>query len=82
MMLHWTTFNATLLREKPIRVINMAINLLQQRCKNLKSVQSCATSRCGNKYCVTNRLPRPCTRIDFLCNNIASKIVVKNRPAV
>ena len=37
MMLHWTTFNATLLREKPIRVINMAINLLQQRCKNLKS---------------------------------------------
>ena len=65
MMLHWTTFNATLLREKPIRVINMAINLLQQRCKNLKSVQSCATSRCGNKYCVKNRLQSPCYTYRF-----------------
>ena len=26
----------------------MTINLLQQRCKNFKPVQSCAT-RCGNK---------------------------------
>ena len=41
------SFNATLLREKSIPC-NMIINLLQQRCKNLKSVQSCAT-RCGNK---------------------------------
>ena len=41
-MLHGTIFNAILLREKSIPY-NMAINLLQQRCKNLKPVQSCTT---------------------------------------
>ena len=56
-MLHGTIFNATLLREKSIRC-NMTINWLQQRCKNLKPVQSCAT-RCGNKCCVKNRLQTP-----------------------
>ena len=48
------------------RYVFMAINLLQQRCKNLKSVQSCAT-HCCNKCCVN------VTRVDFLCNNIALK---------
>ena len=32
---------------------NMRIYLLQQRCRYLKSVESCAT-RCGNKWCVKN----------------------------
>ena len=47
----------------------MAINLMQQR-KNLKPVQSCA-ARYGRRHV---------TRIDYLCNNIALKIVVKDRP--
>ena len=57
----------------------MTINLFQQRCKNLKTVQSCAT-RCGNKCCVKNRLRTPCdTYRFFVTRNIALKVVVRNR---
>ena len=56
------------LHKELLRTCIMTINLLQQRCKNLKSVQSCAT-RCGNKLRYTYRL---------LCNNIALKIVPCN----
>ena len=49
------------------RYVFMAINLLQQRCKNLKSVQSCAT-RCCNKCCVKYRLQMPC--YIFFCATI------------
>ena len=67
-MLHGTVFNATLLREKSI-----------PRCKNLKSVQSCST-RYGNNVALKIVCRRHVTRIDCLCNNVALKIVVKNRP--
>ena len=57
----------------------MAINLLQQCSKNLKSVQSCAT-RCGNNVALKIVCKHHVTRFDFLCNNITLKIVVTNRP--
>ena len=38
--------------------------LTQQRCKNLKPVQSCAT-RCGSKCCVKNRLQTSCYTYRF-----------------
>ena len=70
-MLHGTIFNATLLREKSIPC-NMTINLLQQRCRYLKSVQSCAT-RCGNKCCVKNRLQTPCYTYRFFVQQCCVK---------
>ena len=51
----------------------MTINLLQQRCRCLKSVLSCAT-RCGNKCCVKNRLRTPC----YTCRFFVQQCCVKN----
>ena len=51
-------------------------NLLQQRCRNLKSVQSCAT-RCDNNCCIKNHLQTPCYTYRFFC---ATKIVVLQFP--
>ena len=54
-----------------IDACNMALNLLQRRCKNLKPVQSCAP-RCGNNVALKLVSRRYVTRINrFLCSNIA-----------
>ena len=50
---------------------NMTINLLQQRCKNLKPVQSCENVAATN-VALKVVCRRYVTRIDFLCNNIAA----------
>ena len=67
----WDDFKRNIVARK-IDICNMTINLLQQRCKNLKSVQSCAT-RCAPNVALRIVCSRHVTRIDFLCNNIALK---------
>ena len=67
-----TIFNA-LLREKSIPC-TMTINLLRQRCRYLKTVQSCAT-HCGNKCCVKNHLQTPYCAYRFFVRQCC----VKNR---
>ena len=73
-MLHGTIFFVA----RKIDTCNMTVNLLQQCCKNLKPVQSCAT-RCGSNVALKIVCKRHVTRIDILCNNIALKIVAKNQ---
>ena len=56
----------------------MTINLLQQRCRNLKPVQSCAT-RCGNECCIKNVA---CFLFDNIIINIylySAKIINKKK---
>ena len=47
-------------------------SVLQQRCKNLKPVQSCAT-RCSNNVELKIVCRRHVTRIDFLCKKYCIK---------
>ena len=63
---------------KNLYTCNITNNLLQQRCKKFKVVQHVAATNVGLKIVVRRHV----TRIDFLCNNVALKIVVKNRPRV
>ena len=76
-MLHGTIFNATLLREKSIPC-NMTINLLQQRCIGIWSLFKVVQHDVATNAALKIVCRRHVTRIDFLCNNVALKIVVKN----
>ena len=76
---HGTIFNATTVARK---LETYSISWQSIYCNNVVRIWnlfSC-TTRCGNKRCVKIVCRRHVTRIDFLCDNVALKIVAKNCP--